>query len=173
MAEAKTTTKKKRVVKKKAPEVEVVTEEVTEEEVINEIDIAKLDKDTYFEAIGRRKTSVARVRFYITGKKEVVINDKAYDQYFPTKMLQETCIAPLKKMKYTDKFRVVVNVSGGGVSSQSEAVRHGISRALVLFNLEFKKKLRRAGFLTRDPRQRERKKFGLKRARRAPQWKKR
>lgn len=183
MAEAKTVTKekkepvkKKEVVKKeeKAPEAEAVTEEVTEDdEIINEIDIDKLDKDTYFEAVGRRKTSVARVRFYVSGKKEVVINDKAYDEYFPTRILQETCVAPLKKMKYMDKFRVVVKVSGGGVNSQSEAVRHGMSRALVLFNLEFKKRLRRAGFLTRDPRQRERKKFGLKRARRAPQWKKR
>lgn len=148
-------------------------EELTDDLIINEIDINKIDKDTYFEAVGRRKTSVARVRFYVSGKKEVVINDKAYDEYFPTKILQETCIAPLKKVKCMDKFRVVVKVSGGGISSQSEAVRHGISRALVLFNVEFKKKFRGAGFLTRDPRKRERYKFGLKRARRAPQWKKR
>jgi len=72
-----------------------------------------------------------------------------------------------------DKFRVSVVVKGGGINSQAEASRHGISRALVVFNPEFKKRLRRAGYLTRDPRQRERKKFGLKRARRAPQWKKR
>lgn len=183
MTEVKTITKKKKesvkkekVVKKqeKAPPTDVVTEEIKEGVgIINEIDIDKLDKNTYFEAIGRRKTSVARVRFYVSGKKEVVINDKAYNEYFPTQILQETCITALKKMKYMDKFRVMVKVSGGGVSSQSEAVRHGISRALVLFNPEFKKKLRGAGFLTRDPRQRERKKFGLKRARRAPQWKKR
>jgi len=181
MTEVKTITKKKkepakkeRVVKKqeKAPPADVATEGIKEGVgIINEID--KLDKNTYFEAIGRRKTSVARVRFYISGKKEVVINDKTYNEYFPTQILQETCVVPLKKMKYMDKFRVMVKVSGGGVNSQSEAVRHGISRALVLFNPEFKKKLRGAGFLTRDPRQRERKKFGLKRARRAPQWKKR
>ncbi len=168
MAEAKTEEK----IEKDEANV-MVDDAVADDEILTEIDIDKLDKNTFFEAVGRRKTSVARVRLHVGGKKEVVINDKPYEEYFTTKILQETCLAPLKKMKYMDKFRVVVRVSGGGVNSQSEAVRHGISRALVLFNIEFKKRLRRAGFLTRDPRQRERKKFGLKRARRAPQWKKR
>ncbi len=147
-------------------------EPTIEEEEIT-IDIEKLGKDKFFEAVGRRKTSVARVRLYVSGKKEVIINDKDYKEYFTIDELRETCIAPLKKMKYMDKFRVVVKVSGGGINSQAEAVRLGVSRALILFNEEFKKRLRKAGFLTRDPRQRERKKFGLKRARRAPQWKKR
>ncbi len=182
MAEAKTVIKekkepvKRKTVKKeeKAPEADAVIEETTiEEDVIDDIDISKFEKDRYFEAVGRRKTSVARIRLHVSGDKDVVVNDKPYNEYFPTKDLQETCIAPLKKMKYMDKFRAEIKVSGGGVNSQAEAVRHGISRALMLFNPEFKKRLRRAGFLTRDPRQRERKKFGLKRARRAPQWKKR
>ena len=149
---------------------EIIEEDGFEAE---EIDIEKIGKDRYFEAVGRRKTSVARVRLYVSGKKEVIVNDKLYTDYFNTEELREVCISPLKKMKYMDRFRVVVKVSGGGVNSQAEAMRHGVSRALVLFNAEFRKRLRRAGFLTRDPRKRERKKFGLKRARRAPQWKKR
>ncbi len=184
MAEVKKTTKekkepvKKKVVKKEEKpvvEAEVIVEaDVTDDEIIvGEIDMEKFGKDKYLEAVGRRKTSVARVRFYAKGDKGFIVNEKPYDKYFTTHDLQETSIAPLKKMKCDDKFRVTVKVTGGGVNSQAEAVRHGISRALVIFNPEFKKRLRRAGFLTRDPRQRERKKFGLKRARRAPQWKKR
>lgn len=130
-------------------------------------------KDFYFEAVGRRKTSTSRVRLYAKGKKEIIVNDKPYESYFSTKELQKVFISPLTKMGCDDKFRVSVVVKGGGINSQAEASRHGISRALVVFNPEFKKRLRRAGYLTRDPRQRERKKFGLKRARRAPQWKKR
>ncbi|MDD4062203.1 MAG: 30S ribosomal protein S9 [Candidatus Pacebacteria bacterium] len=140
-------------------------EEVKEPEVV--------EVKGYIETIGRRKTSVARVRMYTKGDKGITVNDKSFDKYFTTKILQEICISPLKRMNCDDKFMVSVKVHGGGVNSQAEAVRHGISRALVEFNEEFRKRLRRAGFLTRDPRQRERKKFGLKRARRAPQWKKR
>jgi len=140
-------------------------------EEIKEPDIVEVKG--YIETVGRRKTSVARVRMYTKGDKEIIINGKPYNKYFTTKVLQEICIAPLKRMNCDDKFRVSVKVHGGGINSQAEAVRHGISRALIEFNEEFKKRLRKAGFLTRDPRQRERKKFGLKRARRAPQWKKR
>ena len=127
----------------------------------------------YFEAVGRRKTSVARVRLFTQGEKGFLVNGKACQDYFPTLELQQIVISPLERMKASDKFGVEVRVRGGGVHSQAEAVRHGISRALVKFNIEFKKRLRKAGFLTRDPRMRERKKFGLKRARRAPQWQKR
>ena len=129
--------------------------------------------EKYFQAVGRRKTSVAVVRIFTKGKKEFIINGKSYDIYFPTLELQESCTASLKKMKCFDSFGITVKVNGGGTNSQMEAVRHGISRALVLFNPDFKKRLRRAGYLTRDPRRRERKKPGLKRARRAPQWRKR
>jgi len=127
----------------------------------------------YYEAVGRRKTAVARVRLFTQGDKEFLVNDKSYNDYFTTLELQNRAIDSLEKMKCMDKFRVSAKVRGGGVNSQAEAVRHGVARALVLFNPDFKKRLRRAGFLTRDPRMRERKKFGLKRARRAPQWRKR
>jgi len=127
----------------------------------------------YFEAIGRRKTAIARVRLFAQGEKEVLINGQDWKNYFPILENQQTAISSLEKMKALGRFRVSVKVRGGGVSAQAEAVRHGISRALLKFNPDFRKKLRRAGFLTRDPRMRERKKFGLKRARRAPQWRKR
>jgi len=127
----------------------------------------------YFEAVGRRKTAVARMRLFTKGGKEFLVNDKPYQAYFPTLVLQQAALASLEKMKCLDKFRISAKVKGGGLNAQAEAVRHGIARALVLFNPDFRKRLKKAGFLTRDPRMRERKKFGLKRARRAPQWKKR
>lgn len=132
-----------------------------------------LKSDKYYEAIGRRKTAVARVRFYTKGDKQFLVNDKLYTQYFPSSDLQELASASLKKMKCLDKFRIVARVTGGGSHAQAEAIRHGTARVLVDFNSNFRKRLRKAGFLTRDPRMRERKKFGLKRARRAPQWAKR
>lgn len=127
----------------------------------------------YFEAVGRRKTAVARVRIFTKGEREFLVNDKPYQVYFPTLALQQAALAPLEKMKCLDKFRISAKVKGGGSNAQAEAVRHGIARVLVLFNPDFRKRLKKVGFLTRDPRMRERKKFGLKRARRAPQWKKR
>ena len=129
--------------------------------------------DRYFEATGRRKTAVARVRLFTRGEKQFLINGKDYQQYFPLKEDQENSVASMKKMKCLDKFRVTVIVRGGGRHAQSEAVRHGTARALVDFNNNFRKRLRKAGYLTRDPRMRERKKFGLKRARKSPQWAKR
>ena len=130
-------------------------------------------KPQYFEAVGKRKTAVARVRLFTQGEKQFLVNEKPYDKYFPTFDLQKIANAPLRKMKCLERFQISVKVKGGGIHAQAEAVRHGIARALVEFNPEFRKRLRRAGYLTRDPRQRERKKFGLKRARRAPQWQKR
>lgn len=127
----------------------------------------------YYEAVGRRKTAVARVRLWTKGEKEFLVNEKPYVQYFPTQELQQTACGALRKMNVEDKFRVIAKVKGGGIAAQAEALRHGIARALVLFNPDFKKRLRKAGYVTRDPRMRERKKFGLKRARRAPQWQKR
>jgi len=95
------------------------------------------------------------------------------ESYFPTFELQQIAKAALEKMKCLDKFRILAKVKGGGLHSQAEAIRHGIARALVLFNPDFRKRLKNAGYLIRDSRMRERKKFGLKRARRAPQWQKR
>jgi small subunit ribosomal protein S9 len=128
---------------------------------------------SFFEAIGRRKTSTARVRLFTQGNKTILINDKDYKDYFPTLELQEIVDSAFDKMKALDKFKVTVKVKGGGIHSQAEAVRHGIARALVGVNPDFRKRLRRVGYLTRDSRMRERKKFGLKRARRGPQWSKR
>lgn len=131
------------------------------------------ETERYIEAVGRRKTAVARVRLWTKGQKEFLINDKNYQDYFVNFELQEIILAPLEMMKSRDKFRISVKVKGGGIHSQAEAVRHSLSRALVKFNPDFRKRLKKAGFLTRDPRMRERKKFGLKRARRGPQWSKR
>ena len=139
-------------------------------------EITKKNKENrYIEAIGRRKTSTARVR--ITEAKSnsfVMVNDdKKMEEYFPTKELQEVVNEALIKSKVPSKFTVSVLVRGGGISSQAEAVRHGISRALLKFDEELKKDLKKAGFLKRDPRMKERKKPGLKKARKAPQWSKR
>ncbi|MBI2050011.1 MAG: 30S ribosomal protein S9 [Candidatus Staskawiczbacteria bacterium] len=129
--------------------------------------------DRYFEAIGRRKTAVARVRLFTRGDKAFLVNGKPYQEYFTLKEDQQIAASSLQKMKCLDKFRVQVVVRGGGHHAQAEAVRHGIARVLVDFNNNFKKRLRKVGYLTRDPRMRERKKFGLKRARKATQWAKR
>jgi len=137
----------------------------------------KVIKNIYFEAIGKRKTAAARVRLIAhKNKKEdisFVVNNKPLKEYFPGFELQETVFSPFKETDLLNSFNVSVNVKGGGVFSQAGAVRHGITKALTLFDIELRKKLKKAGFLTRDSRMRERKKFGLKRARRAPQWSKR
>lgn len=132
-----------------------------------------LKPDRYFQAVGRRKTAVARIRLFTKGEKQFLVNGKLYQEYFSTDEDRQTAIASMIKMKCLDKFRVISVVKGGGRSAQAEAIRHGTARVLVDFNNNFKKRLRKVGYLTRDPRMRERKKFGLKRARRAPQWAKR
>jgi small subunit ribosomal protein S9 len=127
----------------------------------------------FFEAVGRRKTAVARIRLFTAGEKSVSINKKPLENYFPPSGLQKIVLSPLEIMKCLDKFRISVIVKGGGVVAQAEAIRHGLARALTILNPNFRKRLKKAGFLKRDPRMKERKKFGLKRARRAPQWQKR
>jgi small subunit ribosomal protein S9 len=128
---------------------------------------------SYYEAVGRRKTSVARVRLFNEGEQAITVNDKVFNIYFPTKELQNITEDPFKKMKLLGKFRVSAKVTGGGIHSQAEALRHGISRALVKFDIDLRKGLKKAEFLKRDPRMKERRKFGLKKARKAPQWSKR
>lgn len=128
--------------------------------------------DRYFEAVGRRKTAIARVRLY-TKPGDFLVNGKLYSVYFPTASLRKIAEDSLQKMKLFGRFRVSVKVSGGGLHAQAEAIRHGLARCLVKFNPDFRKRLKRAGFIRRDPRIKERKKPGLKRARRAPQWQKR
>jgi len=127
----------------------------------------------YFEAVGRRKTSVARARLFKGGEAVISVNNKKLNDYFVTKELQNIVHDPLKIMKLDKDFRVTAKVSGGGIHSQAEALRHAISRALVVMDIELRKKLKKEQFLKRDPRMKERRKFGLKKARKAPQWSKR
>ena len=129
--------------------------------------------ERYWEAVGRRKTAVARVRLFARGDKGVWVNGKPLSNYFPYPFLQQRAAEALETMNSQDRFRTSVKVSGGGINAQADAIRHGTARALILFNPDFRKRLKKAGFLTRDPRMKERKKFGLKGARRAPQWAKR
>ncbi len=129
----------------------------------------------YINSVGRRKTSVARVRVYgETEEKNILINEKECLDYFgKDQSLVETIYSPLKLLNLEKKFKITVKTSGGGIHGQAGAIRLGISRALLKMNEEYKKELKAHGFLTRDPREVERKKPGLKKARRAPQWKKR
>ncbi len=140
---------------------------------IKKTKIEDTKSNQYYEAIGRRKTSVARIRLWTRGDKEFSVNGKPYKKYFQTADLQQSAVASLQKMKCLDRFKIIVKVKGGGMTGQAEAIRHGTARILIQFNSDFQKRLRKVGYLTRDSRMRERKKFGLKRARRAPQWQKR
>ncbi|MEK7187384.1 MAG: 30S ribosomal protein S9 [Patescibacteria group bacterium] len=126
----------------------------------------------YFEGIGRRKTAVARVRITKEGTK-FSINDKKVADYFPLKKLQTVAESSLNDLQLLGKYGVDAHVSGGGIAAQAEAVRHGVARALIVSDEALKPRLRALGFTTRDPRMVERKKYGLKKARRAPQWAKR
>jgi len=130
-------------------------------------------KPFFFEALGRRKTAAARVRLFTSGDKEIVVNERSLDSYFPTAELQQIVKAPFERIDALPKYKVVAQIKGGGVHAQAEALRHGLARALVLLDAEARGKFKKAGLLTRDARMRERKKPGLKRARRAPQWRKR
>lgn len=121
---------------------------------------------------GRRKSSVARVRL-VPGNGKITINKRDIDDYFGLETLKAIVRQPLVLTKLDGKFDVLVNVYGGGVSGQAGAIRHGITRALINFDAELKSDLKKAGFVTRDPRMMERKKYGLKAARRAPQFSKR
>ncbi len=132
-----------------------------------------LPSGQYHDAVGRRKSAVARVRLY-TGTGELLVNGKAGQDYFGGRELHQiTILTPLRLTNMADRFLVSVKVVGGGVSGQAGAIRHGIARALVRFDPELRPTLKRAGLLTRDPRVKERKKVGLKRARKAPQYTKR
>lgn len=134
--------------------------------------------EKYFEGVGRRKSAIARVRFYPatskTAKHALTVNGRESGSYFPLKRLQNDLIAPLKIVRTVPKeFSVSARVTGGGVTAQEEAIRLGLARALVKFSPEFRKELKDLGLLTRDARVVERKKYGRRKARRAPQWKKR
>ena len=126
----------------------------------------------YFYGTGRRKSSVARVRLY-QGTGKITINDRDIDDYFGLDTLKYIVRQPLALTGTDEKFDIVCRVSGGGVTGQAGAIRHGVARALLLSNEEYRPTLKAAGLLTRDPRMKERKKYGLKAARRAPQFSKR
>ena len=125
-----------------------------------------------FNAVGRRKSAVARVRL-VPGEGKVLINKRDIDDYFGLETLKMTVRQPMNLVNVGGSFDVLVNVRGGGLTGQAGAIRHGISRALCKVNPELRDALKKAGFLTRDPRMKERKKYGLKAARRAPQFSKR
>ena len=126
----------------------------------------------YFYGTGRRKNSVARVRVY-SGTGKIIINDRDIDDYFGLETLKLIVRQPLSVAGVEGKFDIVVRVSGGGVSGQAGAIRQGLSRALLVYDENLRPELKKAGFLTRDPRMKERKKYGLKAVRRAPQFSKR
>lgn len=164
----------------------------TDQKIKDEISEAVLDsavaerlskKDNskrYFEAVGRRKRAVARIRIFTVNPKDsaaagnfTVNKKKIGDYFFNEPLLKETAFESLSKLKAADHFRVSAQVNGGGINGQAEAIRLGIARALVKFDLNFRKKLKKSGLLSRDPREKERRKYGLKKARRAPQFSKR
>ena len=131
------------------------------------------EKTKYFEAVGRRKTAIARARITPAAKQSITVNDKDFTEYFVTKEMQMIAEAAFVQSKLAQKFKVSAILTGGGIHSQAEALRHAISRSLLDYDIELRKKLKKLGFLKRDPRAKERRKFGLKKARKSPQWSKR
>ena len=132
-----------------------------------------LKKKLQFWGTGRRKKAIARVRLIPGGNGTIVINDRAFEDYFPQGTLQYIVKQPLVLLDVESKYDVVVNVAGGGYTGQAGAIRLGVARALLEAEENSRPALKKAGFLTRDPRAKERKKYGLKKARRAPQFSKR
>ena len=130
-----------------------------------------MPKDGYIEGVGRRKTSVARVRLTHASKNSVSVNGKELEVYFPVETLRRSVMSVFDDVG--EKFAVTAKVSGGGAASQAGALRHGLARAMVSNDPNVRSKLKSKGFLKRDPRAKERRKFGLKKARKAPQWSKR
>jgi len=167
---------KKRTQKRPAPQKkkEKKLERKVKEKPPAKKKIAKEEKGKYIEAIGRRKTASARVRIFPKVKKKVfLVNKKELNIYFTDLELKNIILSPLEKTNSLDKFKIEILTKGGGKRGQAEAILLGLSRALVKMNEKLRGVLRAAGCLTRDPRMKERKKFGLKKARRAPQWQKR
>lgn len=130
-------------------------------------------KKAYLYTVGRRKCASARVRYYKKGEGKILINEHDYKEYFPTPIAQKIMLLPLEKTKYTLAGDVTIKVVGGGKKGQAECISLGLARLLQILDPELRKPLKKAGLLTRDARIKERKKPGLKRARRAPQWSKR
>ena len=169
----KTVKKTKTVVKKTPVKKPVVKKPVVKKTPVKKPVVKKTKGVKEIWVVGKRKTSIARVQFFSIGQGEIIVNKKSFKDYFPLFELQGIVSAPLKLLKKQKDFKIRINIHGGGTKGQAEAIRLGISRALVSLNPEWRQELKSAGFLKRDPRKKERKKPGLKRARRAPQWQKR
>ena len=135
--------------------------------------MAEKTHEKYFAATGRRKTSVARVRITPASKFSIHINEREFESYFPTAELRRVITTVFDSAEAGQKFKVTVVATGGGVASQAGAIAHGIARALLEYDKDLRGKLKIKGHLKRDPRAKERRKFGLKKARKAPQWSKR
>ena len=133
----------------------------------------KAKEEKYIESIGRRKTAIARARLTPAARTAIIVNNKDANTYFPTEPLRIAALEPFLKVGLPVQFSVNVVVRGGGIAGQAIAVRHAISRALVEYDHSLRGTLKKEGFLKRDPRAKERRKFGLKKARKAPQWSKR
>ena len=131
------------------------------------------DSIPYFYGTGRRKSSVARVRDYANGTGKITITNRDIDDYFGLETLKLIVRQPMELTGTSGKLDIICTVAGGGVTGQAGAIRHGVARALLQYDAELRGELKKAGFLTRDPRMKERKKYGLKGARRAPQFSKR
>ena len=140
---------------------------------VNAEDTKKRVRHSYLFAVGRRKKAVARVRLFKKGNGEILVNNKQLKEYFPTFILKDIVLEPLEKIGSIKDFNFSIKVKGGGSRGQAEAVRHGIARSLVVYDKDNRLILKPFGLLKRDPRQKERKKPGLKSAPRAPQWAKR
>lgn len=174
IAKKTSTSAKASVDRSKKPAVKKQVKKVEKKEVKLPESEKTVDKKTeYLYAVGKRKTAIAQVRVYKKGAGKITINKKKYTDFFTTQMLQEIIVKPLKLIGQKEKLDVTVRIVGGGSKGQAEAVRHGISKALIQLNPNFRKPLKKAGYLTRDARKKERKKPGLRGARRAPQWSKR
>ena len=131
-------------------------------------------QNAYYEGVGRRKTAVARVRLYPANEQKFTVNDdEELEEYFPTEKLRQICREAFDAVELQQQFNVSVHFHGGGKTAQAEALRHGIARALEEYNSDLRQPLKKAGYLKRDPRMKERKKFGLKKARKSGEWSKR
>lgn len=170
--EVKKTTAKKTTAKKTVAKKTSTTKAKASANKAKDTD-TKTKGSSFIPSVGRRKTAVARVRLIKNGKGVITINGKELKEFFTTSALQSEIIAPLKAVGQDDAVDISAKVNGGGVRGQAEAVRHGVARSLVVLNPTFRKTLKKLGYLSRDPRMKERKKPGLRGARRSTQWSKR
>lgn len=173
-AAKKTTAAKKPVAAAKAaPATEAKAAPKAAKATKEKVAVAPLRTGEFFYAAGHRKTSVARVRLYPKGEGLFTVNGKKLEEYIVVPSKRDAVKAPLRTTGHLKTFDISVKTEGGGLGGQADAIRHGIAKALLEFDPSLRITLKRAGFLTRDPRMKERKKYGLHRARRAPQWSKR